>query len=192
MLWQTEKPREPQCLTVTLLCKLWHHRKVKHTGCPFGWLPTHSGRDPSASDFSATFSWCQQETACDGEVSLQRRLYTGEYSEMVCTFRGWVQGTGIKVSTKLGGNGEAFKLVWVRPSGKPWGPACLDAHLTFLTPLMLSEEGFSPQGVASEQTALPQLWQGCWGSRAATGSAAHGVLQHILLPVLLLSPQPFD
>lgn len=49
----------------------------------------------------------------------RRRLYIGKYSEMVCAFRGQVQGTRIKVSTKLGGNGEAFKLVWVRPSGKP-------------------------------------------------------------------------
>lgn len=51
----------------------------------------------------------------------RRRLYIGEYSEMVCTFGWWVQGTRIKVSTKLGGNGETFKLLWVRPSEKPRG-----------------------------------------------------------------------
>ena len=36
--------------------------------------------------------------------------------------------------------------------------ARLDTHLTFLAPLLLSEEGFSPQEVVPEQTALPEPW----------------------------------
>lgn len=124
----------------------------------------------------------------------RRRLYIGVYSEMVCTFRGRVQGTRIKVSTKLGGNGEAFKLVWVRPSGKPRG-----SSLSGCSPL--SSLLWCCQKKVFLQKWWPQsreLWPssgraaGTAGSRAATGSAAHSVLQRIPLPVPLLSPQPFD
>lgn len=48
--------------------------------------------------------------------------------------------------------------------------ARLDAHLTFLVPLLLSEEDFSPQEVALEQMALPEPWQACPCCRGAQGS----------------------
>lgn len=111
--WQTEKPKEPQCLPATSLCKLRRHRKVKQTGCPFGCLPTHSGRDPSPQPQTSM----PHLAGVNGKQPLtvrwhcRRRLYIGVYSEMVCTFGGRVQGTGIKVSTKLRGNGEACKPV---------------------------------------------------------------------------------
>lgn len=155
MLWQREKPREPQCLTVAPLCKLWHSRKVKHTGCPFGCLPIHSGRDPSASDFSATFSWCQQETACDGGVSLQKEVI----------YR-WVLRNGVyfqRVSSR--NQDKSF-----HQARRKWGSLQTSLSQAFRETLQTSLSGcsphfphafdvvrrrFSPQGVASEQTALP-------------------------------------
>lgn len=44
---QTEKPQEPQCLPAALTVQAVTPQQGQETGCPFGCLPTHPGRDPS-------------------------------------------------------------------------------------------------------------------------------------------------
>lgn len=120
---QTEKPQEPQCLPAALTVQAVTPQQGQETGRPFGCLPTHPGRDPSPQPQTSR----PHLAGVNGKQPLtvrwhwRRRLYIGVCSEIVCTFGGQVKGTKMKVSTLLGGNGEACKPVWVRPSGKPRG-----------------------------------------------------------------------